>query len=245
MLMEVHHHPDVEKKNFKEYLLEGLMIFLAVTMGFFAESLRENMTGKDKEKEYIVSLAHNLRQDSVQLVDMIAENGRKVRGLDSLIAMNDRDLTSAANRKLLYTRAWCASEISAFISNDATMTQLKNSGGLQFIKHEHIADSIAQYDQELRGIYAAEAPYQKYTQDATELLSETLVSTLQKDTAGLKGGNREPFPLLTHDPRQLQIFFNKLTMERGWTQNYIKNLQERVPYNRRLLALLKREYDLE
>ncbi len=31
--MEVHHHPHVEKKNFKEYLLEGLMIFLAVSMG--------------------------------------------------------------------------------------------------------------------------------------------------------------------------------------------------------------------
>ena len=31
--MEVHHHPKVEKKNFKEYLLEGLMIFLAVTLG--------------------------------------------------------------------------------------------------------------------------------------------------------------------------------------------------------------------
>ena len=33
--MEVPHHPDVEKKNFKEYLLEFIMIFLAVTMGFF------------------------------------------------------------------------------------------------------------------------------------------------------------------------------------------------------------------
>jgi len=31
--MEVHHHPHVEKKNFKEYFLEFLMIFLAVTMG--------------------------------------------------------------------------------------------------------------------------------------------------------------------------------------------------------------------
>jgi hypothetical protein len=30
--MEVHHHPHVGKKNFKEYLLEGLMIFLAVTL---------------------------------------------------------------------------------------------------------------------------------------------------------------------------------------------------------------------
>jgi hypothetical protein len=32
--MEVHHHPEVEKKGFKAHLLEGLMNFIAVTMGF-------------------------------------------------------------------------------------------------------------------------------------------------------------------------------------------------------------------
>jgi hypothetical protein len=42
--MEVHHHPDVEKKSFKEYLLEGLMIFIAVSLGFFAEQIREGFT---------------------------------------------------------------------------------------------------------------------------------------------------------------------------------------------------------
>src|SRR5882762_10395927 len=47
--MEVHHHPNIEKKNFKEYLLEGLMIFLAVTLGFFAESLRENIANHERE----------------------------------------------------------------------------------------------------------------------------------------------------------------------------------------------------
>ncbi len=41
--MEVHHHPTVEKKNFKEYFFEFLMIFLAVTMGFFAESFSEHL----------------------------------------------------------------------------------------------------------------------------------------------------------------------------------------------------------
>jgi hypothetical protein len=34
--MEVHHHPHVEKKGFKEYSLEFLMIFLSVTVGFIA-----------------------------------------------------------------------------------------------------------------------------------------------------------------------------------------------------------------
>jgi len=48
--MEVHHHPTVEKKNFKEYFLEFLMIFLAVTLGFFAESYREHLVDIKKEK---------------------------------------------------------------------------------------------------------------------------------------------------------------------------------------------------
>src|SRR6201992_20976 len=65
--MEVHHHPQLEHKPkpWKEYLLEGLMIFLAVTMGFFAESLRENIDRKEKEKQYIESLVRELKQDSV------------------------------------------------------------------------------------------------------------------------------------------------------------------------------------
>lgn len=32
--MEVHHHPHVKEKKFKEYFLEFIMIFLAVTLGF-------------------------------------------------------------------------------------------------------------------------------------------------------------------------------------------------------------------
>ena len=46
--MEVHHHPHVEKKKFKEYFLEFLMIFLAVTLGFFAESYRDHIVDKDR-----------------------------------------------------------------------------------------------------------------------------------------------------------------------------------------------------
>ena len=53
--MEVHHRPHVEKKNFKEYFFEFIMIFLAVTMGFFAEQIREGFVQRCEEKEYIQS----------------------------------------------------------------------------------------------------------------------------------------------------------------------------------------------
>jgi hypothetical protein len=43
--MEVHHpHLAHKEKPWKEYLLEGLMIFLAVSMGFIAENIREHIS---------------------------------------------------------------------------------------------------------------------------------------------------------------------------------------------------------
>jgi len=243
--MEVHHHPEIEKKNFKEYLLEGLMIFLAVTMGFIAESLRENMTAKDKEMDYIVSFVNNLEKDKTDLASSIADNDKKEKGLDSLLSLSGKDMADAKNRKNVYYLSWCISWLSVFISNDATMTQLKNSGGLQFIKHGHLADSIAMYDQEVRGIYAAEAPYIKFTNDATDAMSELLVFNLNKDSTGFNQGTRSLFPLLSSNPQRIQVFFNKIKLEQGWTKNYIRNQKEQVPHTNRLIALLKKEYGLQ
>jgi hypothetical protein len=69
--MEVHRHPNVEKKNFKEYFLEFLMIFLAVTMGFFAESIRESISDNSKEKEYTVSIIEDMKKDSATLAHVL------------------------------------------------------------------------------------------------------------------------------------------------------------------------------
>jgi len=143
------------------------------------------------------------------------------------------------NRQLVYKYAASVSSLSVFISNDATMSQLKSSGGLQFIKHNHIADSIAKYDQEMRGIYAAQGPYEKYINDATESMTKTLNFTL-KDDGKIKG-----YPLVTADKEKIQVFFNNIQLERGWTMNYIRNLKERVPFNAELIALLKKEYDIK
>jgi len=51
--MEVHHHPKAGPKKFKEYFFEFLMLFLAVTLGFFAENLREHFSDKEKERKYV------------------------------------------------------------------------------------------------------------------------------------------------------------------------------------------------
>jgi hypothetical protein len=44
------------------------------------------------------------------------------------------------------------------VSNDATMMQLKNSGGLRFIKKGHVADSVAKNDFAILAVDLAQAP---------------------------------------------------------------------------------------
>ena len=63
--MEVHHHPKVEKKNLKGYFLEFLMIFLAVTMGFLAENLRESLKHKEEILLNMQSLVADLNSDVI------------------------------------------------------------------------------------------------------------------------------------------------------------------------------------
>lgn len=247
--MEVHHHPAVEKKQFKDYLLEGLMIFVAVTIGFFAEGLRENLNNKEKEHEYIKSLINNLAEDSTNINYTIQDNRKKIEMLDSLLSLAGNDMSDNQVRRRLYIYAnKSVSFYSAYSSNDATMMQLKNAGGLQYIKRAHIADSIAAYDNQLKGIYGAETPYANAIKDAMDALSGILVYRAARDTSLFNdrpGVNNKKIPLLSTDPVKLEMFFNKISGERGWTFNYVNNLLERQPYITRLIQLLKKEYHID
>ena len=62
--MEVHHHPQLthKEKPWKEYLLEGLMIFLAVCMGFIAENFRELLSEQNKKKELLEIVSRDFKK---------------------------------------------------------------------------------------------------------------------------------------------------------------------------------------
>jgi hypothetical protein len=86
--MEVHHHPqlDHKPKPWKEYLLEYIMIFLAVMTGFFAESYREHLSERAKEHEYVVNIKKNLVNESKTLAFWIPSILERVQKFDTLIS---------------------------------------------------------------------------------------------------------------------------------------------------------------
>src|SRR5436305_9060491 len=53
MLLNIYHtsSSSTDQQPWKEYFLEFIMIFLAVTLGFFAETVRERLSENSKAKE--------------------------------------------------------------------------------------------------------------------------------------------------------------------------------------------------
>ncbi len=104
--MEVHHHPEVEKKGIKEYLLEGLMIFLAVTMGFFAsENLREKITDNRKIHECMHSMVSDLQSDITLYRSSVHLNQQYREMIDTIVTSftghrNDKAKVYVMARKL-------------------------------------------------------------------------------------------------------------------------------------------------
>lgn len=143
--MEVHHHPNVEKKGFKEYFLEFIMIFLAVTLGFFAEGLREHISDSAHANEYVHSMVSDLENDVTMYKANDSINNVYCNMIDTIFTL----LKSNANSGEIY---YLARELTMLGSmgpsiNAKTYLQMTSTGAFRLIKPQAVADSIAVYYQ--------------------------------------------------------------------------------------------------
>ena len=154
--MEVHHHPEVEKKGLKEYLLEGLMIFLAVMMGFFAESLREHINEQHQTDDYAVNLYNDLKADSAELKEYHIYFKFANANVDTLMdLLSKNELRQIPSGKLYYFGLF-GGAYRVFTPHDATMITLKSSGALRFFGDKTISRKLAVYDELCQNMKVAE-----------------------------------------------------------------------------------------
>ncbi len=145
--MEVHHHPEVEKKGLKGYLLEGLMIFLAVTMGFFAEGLREHINERNRANEYAVTLYSDLKADTADLNGYIAYYKMAFANVDTLMQLLTSGDPAQVQSGKLYSFGLWGGAYRLFTPHDATLLEMKSSGSLRYFANPAINRTLAQYDQ--------------------------------------------------------------------------------------------------
>ena len=143
--MEVHHHPDVEKKGFKEYFLEFLMIFLAVTMGFIAENIREYFGEKQHAKVFAGNLYNELKNDTSSLNWLIAENKLTAEKLDTFCFLVKEKNKLLITSGMLYYYGAAATTAVYFSPHNATYEEMKSSGNLRIMGND-IANKLSEYD---------------------------------------------------------------------------------------------------
>jgi hypothetical protein len=163
--MEVHHHPDLKhkKKKFREYFLEFLMIFLAVSMGFIAENLREHISDRSKETEYIKSMMQDLKSDTAQTNRSIRGTNRQMHGLDTLEIF----LTPEVNENdsaifICYRQSESLYDEYTMNFSSRTITQLFNTGNMRLIKNQAVANSISAYYSDIGDLEAQKSYYKEY-----------------------------------------------------------------------------------
>ncbi len=144
--MEVHHHPDLhhKKKNFKEYFLEFLMIFLAVTLGFFAESYREHLSEQKNSKELLEAFKQELFHNKKIIHDYDSAYLAAIPADDSMVSI----FFERRENKSLSTISKINFQARKVISPPLDVSayqQLVNSGSLKYIHGVELKDSMAHY----------------------------------------------------------------------------------------------------
>ena len=249
--MEVHHHPDLHhnKKNFREYFLEFIMIFLAVTMGFIAENVRENITDHARAKEYARSLYDDLKKDTSWLnlvLNVKAWRGSKFDSLISILESGDVQ----KNSKLIYYYNSFLTVNLPLKPNDVTIQQLRNSGGFRYIKNPELYNVITTYYNDCD--FVLEREKENTLQFPFDLSSKLFQSDVVIASSGITpdilnsvfmpDGNPQ---LLTLDKQLLNKYLLYVGAERKANDLSIYLLKTRIKEGlKNVMATLQKEYNV-
>ena len=150
--MEVHHHSH-KPKNWKEYITEFIMLFAAVTLGFFAENVREHQIVIERKNQNLLAMVQDLKRDSVQLQQRIIEYTKAIKTFEDLKyasyqyhnhQMSEPDFINYV------TNQYDSSNIGdSFFSNNSAYKNTIATGSLSVIASLPIKRLIAEYYEEL------------------------------------------------------------------------------------------------
>lgn len=151
--MEVHHHPklDHKAKPWKEYLLEGIMIFIAVSLGYAAENLREHFLENKKAIVMARNLFFDVKADSATMAKTLRNRANQ----DSCFEIvNEYYNNNTIKNKIpeLYAAHSRMTLRMLPIMNSLALEQIKNSGALNYVEDENLKILIQAYDGLNRGL---------------------------------------------------------------------------------------------
>jgi hypothetical protein len=256
--MEVHAHTHTERKRFKHYLWEFLMLFLAVFCGFLAENFREQRVEKHRGKQYILSLYEDLKSDTLRLKDMILFDDEKIVNLNDIGNCFDTVLINPSSSECVRKLIFYSRFNRIYAKTDRTTAQLASAGGFRILDKDD-ADSILSYlNMVTEYEYFQNTGLQSAQENVRNTLNEVGNFKVVKPFLQLPGTNRgltkSAFtadlvlqgPLLSsNDKGLLNKWFNQLLVYQRVTKAQHFQLIELLGKVTGLINYFKKKYNLE
>lgn len=239
-------------KALKSILAEFFLMFLAVFLGFYAESLREENTNKKKEEDFILSCIKDIKADKEILEELIDSNIERKANLDTLSNLCFQYRVANDFVPQLYTKyATVLLRPEIFVPNESTMMQMTYTGGIRFIKNKKAIEAILGYSQYKNLVLNQQRFYEEYqikTIDmGLKIFNQNQVRQMfnhsrvdkAKDSIGMR------FSLIETDETVIKKFGNEVDFY-AEVVTYYKTLLEGAEERASLLiALLEKEYSFQ
>jgi len=248
--MEVHHHSHTERKKWKHYFFEFLMLFLAVFAGFLAENWREHIVERKREKEYIRSMIEDLKRDTTAL--SFDNNARKeaVVMYDSVITLLNKKDRSQFEQQRIYYLARMGLRLSPFPTlNDRAYEQMKSSGNLRLIHDKEIADKITKYYFNTKEFSVNTDQTLLRLQSLIEYQGKVFDGAVFQQMTNIKSFEiNQPIgnpALITEDKKtlnELSVRIHYVLSILLYSQNFITGLEDEAS---QLIEILKKEYHIK
>ncbi len=241
--MEVHHHPNVEKKGLKEYILEGLMIFLAVIMGFIAENIREGISENRRAAEFAHSYYEDIKNDTAQLHKLIKFSKHKIAACDSTIASFHLP-DSRHNDTIIYSEGQVVTNVYPFHSSSGSYEQIKSSGSLRFFKQK-IINLMNEYDLQTKSITAREDIDMKFIIEQAIPFFGTVYNT--EVSYDFRFGSTTTHELYVSDRSLItkRLLINKIIAAKLFRMRAMQEYVKLLKISDSVLTELKTEYNLK
>lgn len=233
----------LKKSSWKKYALEFLMVFAAITLGFFADNQREKWGENSRGVQYAHRLVEDLDLDSIRMEEVKANYTSRKQQINTLIILMQGGLEKKPFLDSLFayfTLPGLSSLVTGinYVENLATRDELK-SGNMRLIRSDSIVRKLSLYNRREQIFLGNQTRYREKRIELLELMEE-VYDMPRLGLERLEGKKPEPH-LLPLDPKQLRKVANAVTHLQRMISNLEANV-ESIAEERRLLKRLLLAY---
>jgi len=137
-------HADADRKGWRAYAGEFVMLFLAVSLGFVVDNYREYLSERDRERILMRQVVEDLRADKIKADTNLGRRAWRHAKMDSLLDLHEQGVAESRLSELYYLTQVVRNRY-LFIPTRGAFGQLENAGGQQLITNQKVLRALQEY----------------------------------------------------------------------------------------------------